>query len=65
MLWNKYWISSLSNSALFTNKDYFTEGICDLCKKVFFFGGFLDLFVDRRRKFLRVKKEIEWLLFRI
>jgi COP9 signalosome complex subunit 5 len=33
-LWNKYWIDTLSNSAISQNKQYFSETCCDLSKKV-------------------------------
>ena len=34
VLWNKYWISTITQSAIFTNKKYFNDGVIDLCKKV-------------------------------
>eukprot|EP01016_Furgasonia_blochmanni_P025924 TRINITY_DN276_c0_g1_i3.p1 TRINITY_DN276_c0_g1~~TRINITY_DN276_c0_g1_i3.p1 ORF type:complete len:388 (+),score=115.94 TRINITY_DN276_c0_g1_i3:68-1165(+) len=33
VLWNKYWIKTLTNSSLFSNTKYFTTGCCDLAKK--------------------------------
>jgi COP9 signalosome complex subunit 5 len=34
MLWNKYWVSTLSQSPLFTNRDYTTKQIMDLSQKM-------------------------------
>ena len=33
VLWNKYWVSTLSQSPLITNKKYFSDGCIDLYKK--------------------------------
>ena len=34
LLWNKYWVSTLSQSPLFTNRDYSTKQILDLSQKI-------------------------------
>ena len=34
LLWNKYWVSTLSQSPLFTNRDYGTKQISDLSQKI-------------------------------
>lgn len=33
VLWNKYWVSNLTQNSLFSNKKYFSDGVCDLAKK--------------------------------
>ncbi|KAI9667196.1 MAG: COP9 signalosome catalytic subunit rri1 [Bathelium mastoideum] len=33
VLWNKYWVGTLSSSPLFTNRDYGTKQIADLARK--------------------------------
>ena len=34
LLWNKYWVSTLSQSPLFTNRDYSTKQMLDLSQKI-------------------------------
>ncbi|MCJ1357222.1 MAG: COP9 signalosome catalytic subunit rri1 [Icmadophila ericetorum] len=34
LLWNKYWVSTLSQNPLFTNRDYSTKQIMDLSQKI-------------------------------
>ncbi|KAI4138873.1 MAG: hypothetical protein LQ341_004474 [Variospora aurantia] len=34
LLWNKYWVSTLSQSPLFTNREYSSKQILDLSKKI-------------------------------
>ena len=34
MLWNKYWVSTLSQNPLFTNRDYSTKQMLDLSQKI-------------------------------
>ncbi|KAG0633852.1 JAB1/Mov34/MPN/PAD-1 ubiquitin protease-domain-containing protein [Tuber brumale] len=34
LLWNKYWVSTLSQSPLFTNRDYSTKQMVDLSQKI-------------------------------
>ena len=34
LLWNKYWVSTLSQSPLFTNRDYGTKQMLDLSQKI-------------------------------
>jgi COP9 signalosome complex subunit 5 len=34
LLWNKYWVSTLSSSPLFTNRDYSTKQMLDLSQKI-------------------------------
>ena len=34
LLWNKYWVSTLSQSPLFTNRDYTTKQMKDLSQKI-------------------------------
>lgn len=33
VLWNKYWVSNLTQNSLFSNKKYFSDGVCDLARK--------------------------------
>lgn len=33
VLWNKYWVSNLTQNSLFSNKKYFSDGVCDLSRK--------------------------------
>jgi hypothetical protein len=34
LLWNKYWISTLSSSSLISNRDYTVKSIRDLAEKI-------------------------------
>jgi hypothetical protein len=34
LLWNKYWISTLSSSSLVTNRDYTVKSVRDLAEKM-------------------------------
>lgn len=33
VLWHKYWVANLTQNSLFSNKKYFSDGVCDLAKK--------------------------------
>jgi COP9 signalosome complex subunit 5 len=34
LLWNKYWVATISQSPLFTNREYGSKQIWDLCQKI-------------------------------
>ena len=34
VLWNKYWITTMTQSSIFTNQQYYCDSLCDLSRKV-------------------------------
>ncbi|KMU85944.1 COP9 signalosome complex subunit 5 [Coccidioides immitis H538.4] len=34
LLWNKYWVATISQSPLFTNRDYITKQMADMSEKI-------------------------------